>query len=108
MLTLSFVSGAPNFDFCLSKVTFRPPLFPSELQIIPMNKIIVTRQGFAEMQRLPQDPDWSRDFTKWSIFPPIAVQKRLNRYEVIDGHHRIILWRAWGFTQVPAFVRKPQ
>lgn len=52
---------------------------------------------------------WKDDYDPDSIYPPIVVEFFGGRYNVIDGNHRIILFREWGFTHVPAwFVREKQ
>jgi len=41
-----------------------------------------------------------------AILQPIIVRKNKERYEVVDGHRRVIACRRLAYTSIPAIVRK--
>ena len=54
------------------------------------------------------NPEWKTAFKKRSVYPPILVEAKSNgTFQIIDGHHRVIMWREFGFTRVPAWVVTP-
>lgn len=47
---------------------------------------------------------WKRTFRKKSIYPPIIIDLREGDVWLVDGHHRVTVWREWGCTHAPAWV----
>jgi hypothetical protein len=58
-----------------------------------------------------EDDNWQNSFDRNSTYPPIVVEadptNRFDptaRFAIIQGNHRVIMWRKWGFTHAPSFV----
>lgn len=40
-------------------------------------------------------------FIKHMVLPPISLKKKNNRYEIVDGRHRIVMSIIFGYKQIP-------
>ena len=71
------------------------------------------RGGIVSAEFIPLDevkvdplwkPNWKRKFRKKSVYPPIVIDLRGNHLWLLDGNHRVTVWREWGCTYAPAWV----
>ena len=55
---------------------------------------------------IPEKNDsWKSRFFKESVYPPIVIETvRWEGIYILQGNHRVILWREWGFKYAPARV----
>lgn len=53
------------------------------------------------LNRIPVN---EKSFIKDLSIPPVKLKKIGNRYEIIDGRHRVVLSILYGYTHVPAIL----
>lgn len=65
-------------------------------ELLPLEKLI---------PHITDNSNWKRKFRKKSIYPPVIVDlRRRSGGWLLQGNHRVIIWKEWGFTHAPAWV----
>ena len=79
----------------------------SDLDASPASRAIVALADLPPGCIPEEDNEWQQTFSRESIFPPIVVEcSRDYGLHIVQGNHRVIMWRRWGFTHAPAFLTR--
>lgn len=69
------------------------------------------RQEIVALTDLPEgrvsehSDKWKQEFSRDSVYPLIVVEICSdNTYHILQGNHRVIMWREWGFTHAKAWI----
>jgi hypothetical protein len=64
----------------------------------------VLLSGLNPLIKEPND-SWKKDFMRDDTYPPLVLESQGDgTYTILQGNHRIIVWKEWGFTHGPAWV----
>lgn len=66
-------------------------------------------RGEIELSKLnphisESDDTWKLDFDSLNIYPAITVEIDDSGCHILDGNHRVQMWREWGFAIVDAWI----